>query len=244
MCAIRNGRSAPAAIRKVYESSVDLAQLPPEVCEQRLQVDLRARHALEQLLRHVLAVLVDVLAEPLAEWRELAAADLLVHVGMSSEIRSQSCAEATLPSAYVEEVPIECRPSACPGARRPRRPAPRRRGTPSSSRPPRGTSAAASRPVIISCSSSKRRMMEVVRRLVRVDADERRLDAVDGSVEALRVDAVQLRRERVLHEREVVLPEGRLRPTRFSHMRLCDSWSRATRRGDRRAREARSTPYS
>ena len=49
--------------------------------------------------------------------------------------------------------------------------------------------------------------MEVVRRLVRVDADVRRLDPVDRAVEALLVDVADGLRERLLEGRVEVVPE-------------------------------------
>src|SRR5687768_17392036 len=57
------------------------AVLLAQICEVGLGVDPRAGRALERLLRHELpAVAVDVLAEPLAERRELAALELVVEV--------------------------------------------------------------------------------------------------------------------------------------------------------------------
>ncbi len=80
--------------------------------------------------------------------------------------------------------------------------------------------------------------VEVVRRLVRVDADEGRLYAIDAAVEALRVDAVHLRGERLLDERVVVLPEGAAAADEVlphAALRLVEAERGAA--GERRARE-------
>ena len=70
-----------------------------QVREVRLGVDARADRALERLLRRELpAVLVDVLAEPLAERRELAALERVVEVRQVLVIRSQIWTLITLPS--------------------------------------------------------------------------------------------------------------------------------------------------
>ena len=65
--------------------------------------------------------------------------------------------------------------------------------------------------------------VQVVGGLVGLHADERRLDLVDGAVEALRIDPGELLGEGGLQARKMRRQNGRLRPTRFSHIRLCDS---------------------
>src|SRR4051794_14847236 len=76
MCAIVKAPALPfvaTALRRLGQV-VDLADLPPEVGDVRAGVERASDEALEQLARRQLAaVAVDVLAEPLAERRELAA---------------------------------------------------------------------------------------------------------------------------------------------------------------------------
>ena len=67
--------------------------------------------------------------------------------------------------------------------------------------------------------------MQAVRRLVRLDPDQRRLHLVDRAVEGLQLDALVLLREHALELRVGPRHHSMLRPTRFSNMRLCDSCS-------------------
>ena len=64
--------------------------------------------------------------------------------------------------------------------------------------------------------------MEAVGRLVGVDADEPRLGAVDRADEVVELDVA--RTGNVSWSGSYQCSQnGRLRPTRFSHVRLCDS---------------------
>ena len=185
-------------------------------------------------------MLVDVLAEPLAERGELAAADLLVDVGdvlrdplpelrrgdVAERVRREVADRAAGPVRVLERAVRDVRHLDAEVLHHLRVP-----GLGNV-----GSGELAGGHVLLELEAEDD--VEVVRGLVRLDADERRLHAVDGAVEALCVGAVHLRRERVLHEREVVLPERPAAPDEVlphAALRLVERERRPS--GDRRAHE-------